>query len=126
VQGWLVRALSLVFDILFFSCLAILLAACLKGEFLLLWMSFALAGIIPQALFLRRFGVNEPWRSAMPETKVCPACERAIATDAKYCQFCLTAVDEQPESTEQVAIAKDNEETELAQTRRWQATTNVD
>jgi len=121
-----VRALSLVFDILFFSCLAILLAACFEHEFLLLSMSFALAGIIPQALFLRRFGVPLFSPKAVPETKICPSCQRAISTDAKFCRFCLTAFDEQLEATEQAAIAKDNEEMELAQTRRWQAATNID
>jgi hypothetical protein len=35
-------------------------------------------------------------------------------------------MDEQLESTEHAALAKDKEEMELAQTRRWQAATNVD
>jgi hypothetical protein len=122
-----VRALSLVFDILVFSCRAMLLAALFEHQFLFLWMSFALAGIIPQLLFLRRFEAPSFFPAkVVAETKVCPVCQRAISTDAKICRFCLTPMDEQLESTEHAALAKDKEEMELAQTRRWQAATNVD
>jgi hypothetical protein len=125
----LVRALSLVIDILLFSALAILLAGWLGHELLWFSISLALAGVIAQALFLRRFRARKGWpfmasATAPPDTKVCASCNRSISADAKFCRYCLAGMDEQPELTQQTASQIETEEMQL-QTERWQAATNV-
>src|SRR5256885_4411965 len=102
------RVLSLAFDILFFSSLAILIVG-FAGNEVLLSIIFALAGIIQQAFFLRRFRAKERWHrwvsfirpggtaTALAKTKKCRSCGRAHFADAKNCPNFLTNGRESPE-----------------------------
>ena len=104
------RALSLVFDALFLSSLAIFTVE--ADEFTFLPAIFVLIGIIVQAILLRQFKATQPreWRipllafktTGIPKMKTCHSCKRAIAVDARICRFCLTEVDEEPASTSSV------------------------
>jgi hypothetical protein len=106
-ESSVVRALSLVFDVLFLSSLAIFMLA--ADEFTFVAAIFVFIGIIVQAILLRQFKPTQPreWRipllalktSVIPELKTCHSCKRTIPVDAKICRFCLTEVDEYPAST---------------------------
>ena len=129
------RVLSLAYDILFFSSLAILIVG-FAGNEVLLSIIFALAGIIQQAFFLRRFRSKERWHrwipfigpvgtaTALAKTKNCRSCERTISADAKICRYCLTSVDEVAESSAQITPRDEAEDLQL-QIRRWQAATDA-
>jgi hypothetical protein len=122
--GPLVRALSLVFDLMLFSSLAFLVVGFDGGEFALLPIIFAFGGAIVQAFFLRRIhSVGKA--AALARTKNCPYCNRAIPVDAKICRFCLTGADEYAAPPAQVADSTDVRNLQL-QKERWQAASNTD
>jgi hypothetical protein len=112
-----VRVLSLAFDLMFFSSLAVLIVGFDGNEFAFLPITFALGGIIVQAFFLQRFSFSErrPLHipligsihkaTALAKTKICRYCDRAISADAKICRYCLTRVDEYPAPSAQVTSA---------------------
>jgi hypothetical protein len=105
----MVRVLSLVLDLMFFSSLAILVMGGLESQFALLPITFVLSGVIVQAILLRGFKLTQPRLLYLPlvrrqkaqvvETKNCQYCNRAISADAKICRFCLTEVDKHPASS---------------------------
>jgi hypothetical protein len=129
VGGAVLRALSLLFDLLLFASLAILITGLAGGDLVFLAIILVLAGVIAQALFLRRFRVGERWRLRLPlmapaaalaNTKLCSYCNRAISADANICRYCLTSVDAHLESAAQAAPQAEMGDLQ-SQTRRWQA-----
>jgi len=129
VGGAVLRALSLLFDLLLFASLAILITGFAGGGLVFLSILLVLAGIIAQALFLRRFRVSERWHLRLPfmapaaalaSTKLCSYCNRAISADANICRYCLTSVDAHLESPAQAAPQAEMGDLQ-SQTRRWQA-----
>ena len=129
-----VRVLSLVFDLMFFSSLAILILGAAENKFAFLPITFVLIGIIVQAILLRRFRLSQqqqwhfptmrPKKTAAVQTKVCPDCNRAISADAKICRFCLTEVDQHFSSSGQIVSQVGNQDLQL-QTERWRAATTA-
>ena len=109
------RALSLVFDIMFLSSLGILIPA--VDELSVLPIALILIGIIVQAVLLRRFKLCQ--QRLMTEMKICKNCERTISAGANICRFCLTETDERPGAT-QVSSQESISDLEL-QKERWLA-----
>jgi hypothetical protein len=86
---WLIsvpRILSLAFDLLFFSSLAILILGIPENEFAFLSIAFVFSGMIVQAILFRRFRLLMRSKElAVEKTKICPDCNRAISADARIC-----------------------------------------
>ena|ERR1700730_2509647 len=133
--GPVVRVLSLAFDLMFFSSFAFLIVGFAGNEFAFLAIIiFALGGIIVQAFFLRRFRLSQRRHLYIPlmgsihkatKTKICGYCDRAISADAQICRYCLTRVDEYPESSAQATSSTEIGDLQL-RNRRWQTATNAD
>ena len=116
------RLLSLAFDLMFLSSLAILILGGAENEFVFLPITFALSGIIVQAILLRQFSLIK--RTDAVDTKACRYCNRAVSTDAKICRFCLTEVGEHSASSAEVTSQAGIQDLQ-SQTERWRAATNA-
>ena len=102
----MIRVLSLVFDLAFFTSLAVLILGGVENQFVLLPTALVLSGVVVQAILLRRFRPTQGGPSVFPfisrrkatgvETKNCRYCNRVISADARICRFCLTEVEVDP------------------------------
>jgi hypothetical protein len=87
----MIRVLSLVFDLAFFTSLAVLILGGVENQFVLLPTALVLSGVIVQAILLRRFRPTQGGPSVFPfisrrkatgvETKNCRYCNRVISAD---------------------------------------------